>query len=202
MQLDPQASQIMDQLGYERLVFGMSLADRWSAETGTDEATWTFSMQDAGTMALSYALAGLTDEWIVRATQAAGRAEDPNAALMAMMDELKLASASLKVTDDSLLDRGFSVAAKMQGLSVEGPAYREQMRGALPFLLSAAVPAEISKLLSKPLQAFLGGGQTLVAEIAPPEPIPLPEVIEAAEGDPLSLPTRFNLQVRTEAPAQ
>jgi hypothetical protein len=202
MQLDPQASQIMDQLGYERLVFGMALTDRWSAEAGTDEATWSMSMQDAGEMTLSYAITGVTDDWIIRATKESARAEDPNAAFEAMLAELGLKSASLRVTDASLLDRGFGVAAKMQGLSVEGPAYREQMRGALPFLLSAAVPAEISKLLTAPLQGFLAGGQTLVVELNPPEPIPLPEVIAAAEGDPTALLTRYQVQVRSEAPAQ
>jgi hypothetical protein len=202
MQLDQQASQVMDQLGYERLVFGMALTDRWSAATGTDEATWSMSMQDAGEVALSYVVTGVTDDWIIRATKESARAEDPNAAFEAMLAELGLKSASLRVTDDSLLDRGFGVAAKMQGLSVEGPAYREQMRGALPFLLSAAVPAEISKLLTKPLQGFLAGGQTLVVELTPPEPIPLPEVIEAAEGDPAALLTRYPLEVRSEAPAQ
>jgi hypothetical protein len=74
------------------------------------------------------------------------------------------------------------------------------MRGALPFLLSAAVPAEISKLLSAPLQQFLAGGQTLVAEIAPPQPMPVPELIKAAESDPLSLPTRLGVTIRSEAP--
>jgi hypothetical protein len=202
VELNPQASQVMDQLGYDRIVLGMSIEDRWSAGTGTDDAIWRVSMQDAGEIALSYSLVGLTADWIINGTADAVRAADPNAAFMEMLADLAVKSATLKITDRSLLDRGFTVAAKMQGLSVEGPAYREQMRGALPFLLSAAVPAELSKLLSAPLQQFLAGGQTLVAEIAPPQPMPVPELIKAAEGDPLSLPTRLGVTVRSEAPAQ
>jgi hypothetical protein len=200
VELNPQAAQVMDQLGYDRIVFGMSIEDRWSAETGADDAIWRISMQDAGELALSYSLVGLTTDWIIDGTAEAVRAADPNAAFMEMLADLGLKSATLKITDQSLLDRGFTVAAKMQGLSVEGPAYREQMRGALPFLLSAAVPAEISKLLSAPLQQFLAGGQTLVAEIAPPQPMPVPELIKAAESDPLSLPTRLGVTIRSEAP--
>ncbi len=200
VELNPQAGQMMDQLGYERLVLGMSIEDRWSPDAGSDDATLTFSMQDAGEIALSYSLTGVTMDWVSRASAAAARAADPNAAFMRMLADLGLTSATLKVTDRSMLDRGFSVAAKMQGLSVEGPAYREQMRGALPFLLSAAVPAALSKLLSAPLQQFLAGGQTLIAELAPPQPIPIPELLEAAQGDPMTLPSRLGIQVRTEAP--
>jgi hypothetical protein len=202
VELNPQAAQMMEQLGYERFVFGMSIEDRWSAETGADDAIWRVSMQDAGEVALSYSLVGVTADWIINGTAAAVRAADPNAAFMEMLADLAVKSATLKITDRSLLDRGFGVAAKMQGLSVEGAAYREQMRGALPFLLSAAVPAELSKLLSAPLQQFLAGGQTLVAEIAPLQPMPIPELIKAAEGDPLSLPTRLGVTIRSEAPAQ
>jgi hypothetical protein len=200
--LDRKAGQMMDELGYDRLVFGLSLHDRWAPSSGTDDAIWSVAMQDAGDIELSYGLSGVTPEWIIRATAAAGQTEDKTAATMAMLADIGLKDATLKITDRSLLDRGFNVAAKLQGLTIEGPAYREQMRGALPFLLSAAVPASISKLLSKPLQEFLAGGQTLVAEIAPPTPIPLPDVISAAEGDPMALPERLGIAVRTEAPAQ
>jgi hypothetical protein len=82
---------------------------------------------------------------------------------------------------------------------VAGPAYREQLRGALPFLLSAAIPANLSKLLSAPLQAFMAGGQTLIAEIAPPVPIPLPE-IAAGAADPMTLPERLGVTVRSAPP--
>jgi hypothetical protein len=200
-EVDAKSSAVLDQLGYERLVYGMSLSDRWSPDAGTDNATWTLSMKDAADLQLTYSLTGVTTDWILRATAAAGKATDTDAALNEMYKELGLKAASLKITDRSLLDRGFAVAAKMQNLTIEGAAYREQLRGALPFLLSAAVPQDLTKLLSEPLQSFMAGGQTLVAEIAPPAPIPLHEVIAAAE-DPMSLPSRLGITLRSEAPAQ
>jgi hypothetical protein len=136
---------------------------------------------------------------VLEATAAAAKAADSEAAMEVMLNQLGLKSASLKVTDRSLLDRGFALAAKMQNLTIEGAAYREQMRGALPFLLSAAVPADIAKLLTKPLQDFMAGGQTLVAEISPPSPIPLGELAKASEGDPMALPSKLGIQLRSEA---
>ena len=169
---------------------------------GSDDATLTVTAKDAADMEVSYSLTGLTTDWILRSISAAGKTGGSEAAAMAVMGEIGLKSAKLKLTDRSLLDRGFTFAAKKQGLSVSGPAYRQQMRGALPFLLSAAVPAEISKLLSAPLQAFLGGGQSLVAEIAPAAPVPLPEIAALAQSDPKALKDRLNLTVRSEPAAQ
>ena len=68
---------------------GMSVADRWDPDAGTDDATWTFSMKDAVDVELSYSLTGLTLDWLMRATAAAGASEDSEAALMAMLNDLQ-----------------------------------------------------------------------------------------------------------------
>jgi len=156
-------------------------------------------MKDAADVELSYSLTGISLDWVMRATAAAAAAEDSEAALMAMANEIKIASATVSVTDRSLLDRAFGVAAEKQGLNVEGSAYREQMKAALPFLISAAVPAEISKLITGPLQAFLAGRQRLLAVVAPPAPLGVMDLAGAAE-DPTTLPDLLNLTLTSEAP--
>jgi hypothetical protein len=117
------------------------------------------------------------------------------------VSELGVAKARLTVVDRSLLDRGFGVAAQKQGLTIDGAAYREQMRAALPFLISAAVPAEVAKLVTAPLQSFLGGGQKLLAIVAPPTPIKIPDLMQAAE-NPTALPGMLNMTLTTEPVAE
>ena len=95
----------------------------------------------------------------------AGKTKNSHEALAKMMDGLNLERATIRATDHSLIDRALTVAAQMQGLSVDGAAYRQQMRGALPFLLSTVIPADLARTISPPLQAFLGGGQTLIADL-------------------------------------
>lgn len=201
LDLDPQTTEIFDTLGYDTLTLGMSLSDRWDPDTGTDDATWTFALKDAADLEISYSLTGLTIDWLMRATAAAGASEDQNAAIMAIVSELGVASARLSVTDRSLLDRGFGVAAQKQGLTIDGAAYREQMRAALPFIISAAVPTEVAKLVTAPLQAFLGGGQTLLAVMAPPAPITIPDLMAGA-ADPTALPSLLSLTLTTEPAPQ
>jgi hypothetical protein len=201
MDLDPQATEVLNGLGINDLSLSASFSDRWSPQSGQDVGTWSLSLRDAAEIEFTYTLTGVTPDWILAATAQAARTEDSTAASLKMLEGLGLQRATLKITDRSLLDRGFGLAAKMQGLAVEGPAYREQMRGALPFLLSAAVPPDINKLLSEPLQTFLGGGQTLVAEIAPPQPIPLIDLMNAANLDPMQIPGVVGLTLRSEAAA-
>jgi hypothetical protein len=101
----------------------------------------------------------------------------------------------VRIDDTSLLDRGFAYAAKRQGLTIDGATYRQQMRGALPFLISAVLPAELSKLLIEPLQAFLGGGQTLVLRAEPAASLPLSSIAGTADRNPMDLVPLLNVQV-------
>jgi hypothetical protein len=81
-------------------------------------------------------------------------------------------------------------------VSFDGQTYREQMRAALPFIISAAIPVELARRLAPPLQGFMAGGQTLSADIAPPVPLALLDVFAAA-ADPLTLPDRLHLTLRS-----
>ena len=199
LQLEPQSAEMLDALGYQDdLTLGMSLADRWTPDIGTDQATWALTVADAGDVQLSYTLTGLTIDWLLRATAAAGKSADSEAAMMAMLSDLGLARATLAVTDRSLLDRAFGVVAKRQGITIDGAAYREQMRAALPFIISAVIPAALAQRIAPPLQSFMAGGQTLFADVTPPSPIGIPELLGAAN-DPLTLPDKLNLQLRSEA---
>jgi hypothetical protein len=85
-------------------------------------------------------------------------------------------------------------------LTIDGAAYRQQMRSALPFLLSAVLPADLAKRFAPPIQDFMAGSQTLSAIIAPPAPIAVLQLATMAD-DPLSLPDKLNLKL-TSAPAK
>jgi hypothetical protein len=198
MEVDEETAKIVDALGYDAMNFSMGFSDRWRVEDGSDQATWIFSMKDAADVEFTYRIDGVTVDWMLNATAVAARGDDSEAAFMEMLAGLTLTRAEVKVRDHSLLDRGFGVAALMQGLSVEGKAYREQMRNALPFLLSAAIPAELAKLVVKPLQSFLGGNQAIVVNIDPPQPLHVTDLISAAGMEPQAIAEMLGVTVTTE----
>jgi hypothetical protein len=189
---------MMESLGYESFLFGASFSDRWSPEEGRDEAVWTLTMQDGADIELGYTLSGVTADWVIDAIGA-----DTEPEQMMLLGQLALESANIRVTDRSLLERAFEVAAQLQGLNVDGASYREQIRGAIPFMLSTAVPEAIASMISEPLQAYLGGGQTLIVELNPPQPVSLLQVMSNPDRDAAAATEMLGLTLRTEpAPQQ
>ena len=53
-------------------------------------------------------------------------------------------------------------------------------------------------MISEPLQAFMAGGQTLVAEMKPATPVPLLDIVGAANMSPMGLPVLLGLSLRSE----
>jgi len=117
------------------------------------------------------------------------------------LERLRVGGGSASTTQMSMWFAKEGNFYEKQGLNVEGSAYREQMKAALPFLISAAVPAEIAKLVTNPVQAFLAGGQRLDAVAEPPTPLGVMDLVGAAE-DPMTLPDMLHLTLKSEAPAQ
>jgi hypothetical protein len=197
VELDAETEQFLQTLELEEPVLEVSFSDRWSPESGRDEGAFTFGIENAAELEFSYLLTGVTLDWMLEATAAAAKTDDSGAALTAMLDDLKLARIELRVGDRSLLDRAFTVAAKKQGLTIEGAAYRQQMSAALPFLLATVAPPELAKKLSGPLKDFLAGGRKLIAVAAPAAPLPLMDLIAAAV-DPIGLIDLVNLTLTSE----
>lgn len=197
LELDTETQQMVDALGFDDLVLGLGFSDRWYPGRGTDQAMWALHIEGAADIELSYVLDGVTLDWMLRATAAAAKTADSGAALVSMLSGLKLAQAELRMEDQSLLDRAFTVAALKQGLTIGGPAYRKQMTAALPFLIATVTPSEFAQKVSAPLKDFLSGGRALIAAAAPAGPLPLMDILAAA-ADPLGLADLVNLTLSTE----
>lgn len=188
--------QLLAVLGEDRLEIDISLDETWKPSAGTDSVALALSLNDAATMRFAYSYSGITEAWLYTAIARAAKVKDGDFdAALRVLQGLTLDTASLRFDDTSLLDRGFAYAAKRQGLTIDGPTYRQQMRGALPFLISAALPAELSRLLIEPLQAFLGGGQTLVVSTDLASPLPLTTIANSVEKDPKDLVSLMNVKV-------
>ena len=189
-------AELLALLGEDRVEIDLTLQDTWNPSAGTDTVALQLSLNNAAAMQLAYSYSGITEAWLYAAIARAANAEGEDFdTVLRILQGLTLDSASVRIDDKSLLDRGFAYAAKRQGLTIDGATYRKQMQGALPFLISAALPAELSKLLIEPLQAFLGGGQTLVLRAEPAASLPLSSIAGTAEKNPMDLVPLLNVQV-------
>jgi hypothetical protein len=196
LQRDPKSAEVFGALDFERLVLGLSLDQDWSPSEGTADLTLTKTIENGADITVSYSIAGLTEEWVYQAIQAS-QDKDNEIAMMALLGQLGLSHLAITVDDKSLVDRAFKAAVVMQGLQVDAQEYKRQTQDALPLLLSSLVPPLIAGRIIGPVQAFLEGGRKLVAQVAPPEPILLPELMGGLI-DPVGVLDRLQLTITTE----
>jgi hypothetical protein len=149
-------------------------------------------------MEVAYGVSGLTEAWIDRMIEVAATApEDDPTALLPLLNELSLESVLLKVADRSIVDRAIRFAAQGQG--VEPEMFRAQLQGAVPFMMTQAVPIpDLQLQLTQAVQLFLGGGKTLVLEARPAAPVPVSAILDAVQTAPQTLPDLLGVRIDTE----
>jgi hypothetical protein len=180
---DPETAGFFRGLDIDSVTIDLEGEGRYDEADGRIRSAMTISARDLTSLSMEADLVGLTDEWIRR--YGALAAEDSDAAL-ALLSELRLVGLAIEVDDVSMVDRGFAFAAGQQG---RDPAeFREEIRGALPFLLGFLTDPIFRADIARALQSFLEGGRRLSLRIEPPEPVPLTEIMAAVDADPQGLP--------------
>ncbi|MBZ8134544.1 hypothetical protein [Afifella sp. IM 167] len=190
---DPKAAAFFDRLGYDQIRIDMQSASNWQAESGLSQSASTMRVADVADMSAAYGLAGVTEQWIRQVSLASMDQENGNLKSIGLLMGLRLESATLSITDRSIVDRGFAFVAAQQNQPEE--AFKEQTVAALPFLLATMAPPEVANLVATPLQDFLNGKGTLVARARPGEPMRIDEILFAAKSDPASLIDLLGLEV-------
>lgn len=200
LRVDPESAAVFDALGYDRLGASLALRGTWEETRGRSESRLDVSVVDAVDFAFSYALAGLTEDWIEAAVAAAATADENEepVELLASLAALSFEALTFSVTDRSLVDRVFAWLGPQQG--VDGATYKQQIADALPFLLGAAMPPDLMSAVVPALKEFLAGGRTVTVSLKPKAPLPFDALLEAGENDPQALLRLLNMTVET-APA-
>ena len=116
--IDPQAAEIYDTLGYQDLDARACRLPTAGRRTSAPTRRHGRSSVEGRRRRCDFLHADRAHlDWLVRATSAAGKSDDSQAAVMAMFGDLSVAKAKLSVTDRSLLDRAFALVAERQGLN-------------------------------------------------------------------------------------
>ncbi|MDQ0327196.1 hypothetical protein J2R99_003065 [Rhodopseudomonas julia] len=180
---DPKSAVLFDELGYDGLHINLDGASQLS-EDGSLETTTASEIADAAGLQIGAKLTGITEEWVVDLMMQQFENDDDPAPLFALLSKLRLEQMTVALTDHSLIDRSFAFAAEKQGQPAD--QYKEQIVGALPFLIGTAAPPKVAQFLAGPLKDFLENGNTLVLTLAPRAPLPLSALVDV-EDDPEAL---------------
>ncbi|HEX2256683.1 MAG TPA: hypothetical protein VHG92_08290, partial [Afifellaceae bacterium] len=187
---DPQAAGFFRGLDIDSITIDFEAEGEYGQAEGRARSSIVLAVRELMSVTMEAELLGLTESWATQYTALA--AGNPEAALP-LLSDLKLIALTIEVDDQSMVDRGFAFAAEQQGRDAE--AYREEITGALPFLLGFLTDPIFRADVAGAFQTFLEGGRTISIRIAPPAPVSVADIMVAAEADPQGLPALLGAAV-------
>lgn len=200
---DPNAQQVIDQLGYAELDGSINADTRYNPGTGrVDLADFSMDFKEAFKLAMSYALTGYTEkvaQQLNALQMEMANSKDQSAALGSMMNVLggvKLEDFSVSLTDRSLTGRLLDFQAKQMGTT------GDQLAASAPLFIGLGLGQlqmpELSEMITKAATTFLKERGTITARVAPKEPVSISQIFAASQSDPKQLPELLNLQVSAQ----
>lgn len=181
--LDDEEQKALSDLGYESLTLSIQMEADWKPDTGALAIDrLTLSGENAGTLNAALRINGLTREVL----EQLDAAQDNPEQAMGLMQGLLVESVSLRIENDSIVDRVLENQAKEAGATRE--VFVEQLTGALPFMLSMLNNAEFQAKVAGAATAFLKDPKSLSASAMPAAPVPFAQILGTAMMAPQSLP--------------
>ena len=181
--LDDEEQKALSDLGYESLTLSIQMEADWKPDTGALAIDrLTLSGENAGTLNAALRINGLTREVL----EQLDAAQDNPEQAMGLMQGLLVESVSLRIENDSIVDRVLENQAKEAGATRE--VFVEQLTGALPFMLSMLNNAEFQAKIAGAATAFLKDPKSLSASAMPAAPVPFAQILGTAMMAPQSLP--------------
>lgn len=177
---DEDAKQMLDKLGYDRVVLDAAVHGTWSQAGEIALDSFAFTMKDVGTISGDIVLSGIAP--------ADYKLLQDQAALAA----LSFVRGSITAKDDSIVGRGLAMQAAEFGVDPE--AFREQFAMGLPLMLAFLGDARLQSELAPVLAQFIktpGGSLTMVAN--PVAPQNLMDLMMAGSSAPFELARMLNL---------
>jgi hypothetical protein len=196
--LDRESRATLGRLGYDRISLDGRLAYGWDkAKNRLGIDNFRIRAAGIGGIAGSGVIGGVTEVLI----------ENPGSPDESL--NLSLLSGKLTFSDESIVGKGLDLIAEK--LKAPPDKFRKQFADALPFLLSMSAlknPALLTMIrqsgllqkLTPALKTFIGEpGGTLTLTMAPPAPVELKAISDAAEKAPETLVGLLNLSFTAEA---
>ncbi|MGE3830469.1 MAG: hypothetical protein AB7F76_05680 [Parvibaculaceae bacterium] len=184
LRLEPEIGQILDALQYSDFTAHAGGKSDWDASSGRYGSTTTLSVDQAGSLALSYDLGGLTEPKLksMVATMIEKQGEPDPGTLMATYGDLSIAGVKFRFEDASLTKRLITFAAKMQGMD---EATMVANAGAMLTLgLSQLKHPDFAAKTSAAVNAFLKDPKSFTLTIKPAQPVQVLQLMGVNPAEP------------------
>jgi len=193
---------MMSALGYETLELSMEIAGSWTPDEGRVVLEKEkINMKDAASLNVSVDLGGYTPEFLESIRQISrqmndGTPEQKSAqglAMMGLMQQLVLHSASIRIEDASLTNRILDYVAAQQGVKREDII--NQAKGVVPFMLARLGDPDFAAKVTEAVSAYLDNPQSFELKAQPADPQPFAIIMATGMTAPQNLPKQLGVTV-------
>ena len=201
---DPKAQEAISALGLQTLKGEVTMKGSWTLADGKiDLNEYAFDFENVGRLDVKFSLSGYTLDF-VKAMQDAIKASESNPdkqaanqalgmSMMGLAQQLIYNGASIRFDDAGITAKALEFAGKQQG--VDGKQMAASLKGMLPMMLGQMNMPDLQKQIEGAVNAYLDDPKSLMVSATPAQPLPAPQIMGAAMGDPANLVKTLNVQV-------
>lgn len=201
---DPKAQETIKALGLENINGQIGMKGSWTLADGKmDINEYSFDFDNIGRLDINFSLSGYTLAFLKSMQDAVKAAEaNPDKAagqqalgmsMMGLMQQLVYNGASIRFDDAGITSKVLDYAGKQQG--VDGKQFAQSLKGMLPMVLGQMNMPDLQKQISDAANAYLDDPKSLEVSAKPAQPMPFPQIMGAAMGNPADLAKTLNVQV-------
>lgn len=189
---DPKARPVIQALGYETITGRITGEGSWSLADGNlsiDEIV--YDVDDAAALSISMDLDGYTLEMLqaiqeLQANAANQSDEQMGLAMLGLLQQLTLNSASIRIDDASLTGKVLDFIAAQQGTN--RAQLVAQTKGVLPFLLAQLNNPDFAAKVTAAAGQYLDEPSSIEISAEPASPVPFSQIMAAGMTAPQTLP--------------
>ncbi|RDE10041.1 hypothetical protein [Pelagibacterium lacus] len=209
---EPEARKALEALGMEVFTGSMGGSGTWWPDTGVVSLDdMSFVADDLASFSMAFALEGYTEELytemmkinlkMAEMTEAGEELSDEQVmamsqSMLASMEDVKLASGSLRYDDASLFMKVLEIIGAEQG--VDADTFKAGLQFMVPMALAEVEDQAFKTMVTNAVNTFIADPQNFTISVAPDEPVAFSTFEERAdeiESDPFVLVDLLNVQI-------
>ncbi|MBB1248071.1 hypothetical protein [Rhizobium sp. G21] len=205
---DPKAQDTIKALGLETISGDITMKADWTLADGKMNLTeYAFDFDNVGRLDVTFSMSGYTLDFVKNMQEALKAAEaNPNKeagqqalgmAMLGLMQQLSYNGASIRFEDAGITAKALDYAGKQQG--VDGKQFAQSLKGMAPMMLAQLNIPDLQAQISSAINAYLDDPKSIEVSATPGQPLPVPQIMGAAMGNPADLAKTLNVQVKANA---
>lgn len=201
---DPKAQEAIQALGLQNINGEITMKGDWTLADGKMTLSeYAFDFENIGRLDLTFSISGYTLQFLKALQDTMKQAEanpDKQAgqqamglAMMGLMQQLSYNGASIRFDDAGITAKVLDYAGKQQG--VDGQQFAQSLKGMLPMLLAQLNMPDLQNQIVAAANAYLDDPKSLEVSAKPAQPLPFPQIMGAAMGNPADLVQTLNVRI-------